>query len=253
MLKTSESVKRYKSAQDRFLKPAIANFFKREFPNYFGPVIRKNIADELIKMVESLTPSANLFKPGQIFWNALDKTTRADSPKRKYKPVILTLITEDEIEMLTNGKQFHEIRKKAIARMIEEAYAQGGILTMRDIGLLLLQDPSSISRLRIKYEEENNVVLPHSGALHDMGSCVTHKREIIYKAYVEKKDPVKVANETNHSQSAVDRYLIDFHRVKTLIRDKKDDNYINIITNISKSVIRQYRKIYEEYVEKHQE
>lgn len=177
MLKTSESFKRYNSAHDRFLKPAIANFFKREFPNYFGPVVRQNIAEELTKMFDSLNPSAKRFKPGQIFWNALDKTTRADSPKRKYKPVILTMITEEEIDMLISGKQFSEIKKNAIARMIREAYEQGGILSMRDIGLLMLQESTTISQLRITYEKDNNVVLPHSGALHDMGSCVTHKRK----------------------------------------------------------------------------
>ena len=153
--------------------------------------------------------------------------------------------------MLINDASIVDLRKKIIARMINEAYAQGGILSMRDIGLLMLQTPSNISNLRIAYEKENNVVLPHTGALHDMGSCTTHKHEIIYKAYVEKKDPIKVANETNHSQLAVDRYLNDFHRVKTLYLDKKDDDYIHLVTNISKHVINQYKKIIEQYVKEH--
>ena len=48
MLKPSNRYTHYVSAKDRFFKPAIVNFFTREFPSLFGPVTRENIAGELI-------------------------------------------------------------------------------------------------------------------------------------------------------------------------------------------------------------
>lgn len=248
MIQAASSVKHYSSAHDRFLKPAIVNFFEREFCGIFGPVVRENIADALIDLFNSLCPESSRLKPGQIVWNALDKRTRADSEKCRYKPVILSLITDDEVSMFEKGSSVSTIRKNVMARMIKEAYQQGAVLSTRDLSLLLIFSASALSHQRIEYEKEHNTVLPHTGVIHDMGTTLTHKRIIIYKHVVEKKDPSIVARETNHSQLAVDKYLKDFNRVKTLVNDNKDINFIHHTTNISRQVIQQYLQIINNYV-----
>jgi hypothetical protein len=248
MIQAASSVKHYSSAHDRFLKPAIVNFFEREFCGMFGPVVRENIADALIDLFNSICPESSRLKPGQIVWNALDKRTRADSEKRRYKPVILSLVTDDEVSMFEKGSSVSTIRKNVMARMIKEAYQQGAVLSTRDLSLLLVFSASALSHQRIEYEKEHNTVLPHTGVIHDMGTTLTHKRIIIYKHVVEKKDPSIVARETNHSQLAVDKYLKDFNRVKTLVNDNKDINFIHHTTNISRQVIQQYLQIINNYV-----
>jgi len=214
----------------------------------FGPVVRENIADALIDLFNSLCPESSRLKPGQILWNALDKRTRADSEKCRYKPVILSLVTDDEVSMFEKGSSVSTIRKNVMARMIKQAYQQGAVLSTRDLSLLLIFSASALSHQRIEYEKEHNTVLPHTGVIHDMGTTLTHKRIIIYKHVVEKKDPSIVARETNHSQLAVDKYLKDFNRVKTLVNDNKDINFIHHTTNISRQVIQQYLQIINNYV-----
>jgi hypothetical protein len=248
MIPNTSSVKHYCSAHDRFLKPAIVNFFEREFCGMFGPVVRENIADALIDLFNSLCPESSRLKPGQIVWNALDKRTRADSEKRRYKPVILSLVTDDEVSMFEKGSSVSTTRKNVMARMIREAYQQGAVLSTRDLSLLLVSHAAHLSQLRIEYEKEQKTILPHTGVIHDMGTTLTHKRIIIYKHVVEKKDPSIVARETNHSQPAVDKYLKDFNRVKTLVNDNKDINFIHHTTNIAKPVIKQYLQIINNYV-----
>lgn len=248
MIPKTSSVKHYSSAHDRFLKPAVVNFFEREFCGMFGPVVRENIADALIDLFNSICPESSRLKPGQIVWNALDKRTRADSEKRRYKPVILSLVTDDEVSMFEKGTTISTIRKSVMARMIREAYAQDAVLSTRDLSLLLVSSASYLSRLRIEYEKEYQTVLPHTGVIHDMGTTLTHKNIIIYKHVVEKKDPTVVARETNHSQNAVDKYLKDFSRVKTLVNDNKDINFIHHTTNIARPVIKQYLQIINNYV-----
>lgn len=248
MIPKISSVKHYSSAHDRFLKPAIVNFFEREFCGMFGPVVRENIADALIDLFNSLCPESSRLKPGQIVWNALDKRTRADSENRRYKPVILSLVTDDEVLMFEKGSSVSMIRKNVMARMIREAYQQGGVLSTRDLSLLLVSQAAHLSQLRIEYEKEHQTILPHTGVIHDMGTTLTHKRIIIYKHVVEKKDPSIVARETNHSQPAVDKYLKDFNRVKTLVNDKKDIDFIHHTTNMSRQVIKQYLQIINNYV-----
>ena len=240
MIKTADSLKRYRSAKARFLKPAIVSFFGRECPKVFGPVLREKLADELIKLFEGLAPDPSSLKPGQILWNALDRKTRGDSPNRRYVPVVLTLICEDDVEQLSQGASMSELIQKAIARMIREAYAQGGILSSRDLGLLTLRHPTQVSKIRKQYEAQHGCTLPHTGALHDMGSCLSHKTTIIRKVVFQKKDPAQVARECCHSQTAVDRYLKDYHRVKTLYKVSPDVEFIHLATQIAKHVVLQY-------------
>jgi hypothetical protein len=248
MIPTASSIKHYSSAHDRFLKPAIVNFFAREFSGSFGPIVRENIADALIDLFNSLCPESSRLKPGQIIWNALDKRTRADSEKRRYKPVILSLVTDDEVLMFEKGTSVSDTRKNVIARMIREAYQQGAVLSTRDLSLLLVSSAAYLSQLRIEYEKEHKTILPHTGVIHDMGTTLTHKRLIVYKHVVEKKDPLIVARETNHSQLAVDRYLKDFNRIKTLVNDNKDMDFIHLTTNMSRPLIKQYLQIINKYV-----
>jgi len=248
MIRQPDGIRKYKTAYDRFLKPAIVNFFAREFSGYFGPIVRENIADALIQIFEDNVPQTNTIRHGQILWNALDKHTRADSPNRKYKPVVLTLVANEDIKLFEKKVAPKEIKKQVMARIIKEAYKQKGILSMRDLSLILAAGAPYLSSLRIEYEKQKGTVLPHTGVIHDMGSTITHKVMIVYKHVVEKKATNIVALETNHSQKAVDHYINDYNRVKTLVDDNKNIDYIHLATNIAKPVIAQYLDIINQYV-----
>jgi hypothetical protein len=239
--------KHYSSASQRLLKPQIEHFFAEEFPKLFGPVIRAHIAQALLKLFTQQVRETTSLEPGQILWNAVDIATRADSPNRRFVPVVLTMVDEQDVHNRSNGLSLMDIRAQSTARILREAYQQGGLLSMRDISLLCWHSSPAPSSWRKHYEHTQNCQLPHPGNLQDMGSCVTHKEQIVYKAIVEKKDPVQVANETRHTQKAVDRYLKDFHRVQTVYNHNPDPDYISLVTSISKSVVNQYIKLIETY------
>jgi hypothetical protein len=233
-------VKHYNSAQQRFLKPLIMAFFQRQFPKLFGPVIREKLADELVTLFHRYCPPTKTLKPGQVLWTALDKRTRGDSPQRKFVPVVLSLVTPDEVDALTKGMKPAVRARHAVARMFHEAYQQGGILSTRDVALLTLRGDAYVSAMRSRYEKEHDCILPHTGALHDMGSTITHKAAILQKVVLQKKSPARAARECNHSQLAVDRYLKDYHRVKTVYGHNQDITYIHHVTGIAKHVVKQY-------------
>ncbi|HMB41479.1 MAG TPA: DUF1670 domain-containing protein [Balneolaceae bacterium] len=237
--------KQYSSATQRLLKPQIEHFFVEEFPKMFGPVIRARIADSLLELFTRQVRQTTSLEPGQILWNAVDVATRADAPNRRFVPVVLTMVNEQDIQNRTKGLSIVEIRAQSTARILREAYQQGALLSMRDITLLCWQPMSMPSRWRKYYEQTHQCELPHPGNLQDMGSCITHKDQIVYKAIVEKKDPIQVANESRHTQQAVDRYLKDFHRVQTVYNHNPDPDYISLVTNISKSVVNQYINLIE--------
>ena len=243
MMRAPESVKRFNSAKKRFLFGVLNNFFKQEFPKLLGPILRKKLVEELIKLLQELLPLREHVKPGQIVWNAVSIKTRADSPNVRFVPVVLTIISEHDIEQLVNGVPMSKIMEQGIARITREAYSQGALLSMRDIGLLVWRSGSDISKYRKNYEEKHDVTLPHTGSLHDMGTCISHKAIIIKKIMLERKDPLVVAQETNHSIRAVDHYIKDFNRVKLCYGDGKGIEFICMATGLTKSVVNQYLRI----------
>ena len=246
MIPTPDYVNKFSSAKTRFLKGALESFFQREFPKLFGPILREKLVEELLKILDTTLPPRSYVKPGQMIWNAVDISTRADAETPKFVPVILTLVEEEDVEQLAQGVPMIQIRRKAIARILNEAYAQGGLLSMRDIGLLSWRHGSAISQDRLHYEKEHHTTLPHPGSLQDMGTCISHKGIIIRKVMLEKKDPCTVARETKHSLQAVERYLKDYYRVQRCFNDRKDIAFTVAATGLSKALVTQHWRILQE-------
>jgi hypothetical protein len=116
MITPSNNHKHYHSAKQRFLKSLIVNFFETELPKLFGPQLRDKLGDEIVKLISKAMPEKDHVKPGQVVWTAIDKTTRPDSPNRKFVPVVLTLVDENDIEELLKGTGKREVAENAIAR-----------------------------------------------------------------------------------------------------------------------------------------
>lgn len=238
--------KRYSPAKERFLKPILIRFVEKEFPKIGGPLVTGLLVDKFLEKIDRVAPLSDRIKPGQIVWNALDKNTRADSPRRITKSITLNLVTEEEIKILEEGAKIGDILPTRIARLCQEAFDQGTLLSMRDICLLFGREICEISRRRIKYEEDHSVVLPHTGSLHDQGTTLTHKAIICRKVKGERKDPAVVARETNHSQRSVDVYLKDYERVKSLKGSDKPTSEIVFLTGMSNRLVKQYEQLIEE-------
>jgi hypothetical protein len=243
MISPSDTFKHYNSAKQRFLKSLIINFFRTELPKFFGPQLRDKLGDEIVELVSKAMPEKEHVKPGQVVWTAIDKTTRPDSPNRKYVTVVLTLVDQNDIEELLKETNKREVLENVIARIKKEAYQQGALLSTRDVGLLTRRADSYVSILRKAYEKRHNTILPHTGSLQDMGSCITHKATIVRKVIVDKKDPVQVAAETNHSLRAVEKYLKDCRRVQTCYNQNPDIEFISLATGLTKNLIQQYIQI----------
>jgi hypothetical protein len=247
MMPSSYAQKHFSSAHRRFFDAAIHRFFKEHFPNFLGEELLKLITEKLMDLIQTYAFEITRIRPGQMLWIAIDKNTRADSRKVRYKPVVLTLVNPDEIETLEQESQsLPGMTSTTIARMCTEAFEQGALLSMRDIGLILKRSCCHISSLRKDYEKEHNVQLPTPAVIQDMGSGVTHKAAILRKVLIEKKDMAVVRNETYHTQQAIDRYLKDYRRVEMLLNENKDIFYIAQITQLSVFLIKQYQKIYHE-------
>jgi len=238
--------KGYESAKDRFIKPALMNFLKTEFPSLGGKRIRKLFIEELMKILDKCYYPNNKLKLGQMRWLALSKETRATSKDPQFVPVTLTLVSEKDIEKYCNGIKREEIMQDIVARLLTEAYEQEGLLSMRDLSLIMCYTDAYPSELRIKYEKRNNTTLHFVGYDHDMGTAISHKTTILRKIFVDKKDPVQVARETSHSPEAVQNYCLGLNKVKWCLENKMSKDEIRIVTGMRTHLIEEYIKIIEE-------
>ena len=243
MIEQTQAKKYYSSSKERFIRQMLIRFIKRELPRMLGSILREKIVDEIIGIINKVKISKEYIEPGQMLWLAIAKETRPDRQNRKHKPVILTLITEEDCEKLSRGTKMKEIAGESIARIMREAYSQGALLSMRDIELFTWRSKASLVKFRQSYESEHKVVLPFTGTLQDMGSCITHKDAIVKKIVIDKKDPRIVAKETHHSQRAVDHYIKDYNRVKQVYFKEQSEDYISSVTGIAKHIVRQYINI----------
>lgn len=205
------------------------------------------MAERIVDLVDQQLPPKDYLRPGQCVWNAVSIATRPDSPNCRLVPVILTLVDSPDVEQLARGIPMSVIARQSIARICREAFEQGALLSMRDIGLMVWRHYASISSIREKWEADQKTTLPHVGTIQDFGSCITHKIAIIRKVVYEGKDPRRAADETKHSQRAVDRYLKDFHRVKTCYDHTPDIEFVIRTTGLSKHLVNQYVGIIKEY------
>lgn len=237
--------KHYESAHRHLFAAVFDRFLEQNIPLLGGPELRQLLINKIIELFDNYTIANEHLKPGQMLWIAVDKNTRADSTKVRYRPVVLTMVTADEITDLTDGKQTPPQQlPAATARILKEAYAQDALLSMRDLALIFKRVPGDMSTIRQKYEKHTSEVLPTPATLQDMGSGITHKTLILKKILVEKKDMAKVRQETNHSQQAIDRYLKSYRRVEMLLDDSKSILYISKVTGLSPYLILQYERIY---------
>jgi len=246
MIAQPRAQKLFGSAPKRFLQASIESFLDTEFPKTFGPVIRQKMAEKIVALVDQQLPPKDHLRPGQCLWNAVSIATRPDSPRCRLVPVVLTLVDSSDAEQLARGIPMSVIAQQSIARICREAFEQGALLSMRDIGLLVWRCNSVISAMRQKWEADQKTTLPHVGTIQDFGTCISHKTAIIRKVVYEGKDPRRAADETKHSQRAVDRYLKDFHRVKTCHDHMPDIEFITRTTGLSRHLVNQYIGIIKE-------
>jgi hypothetical protein len=216
-LKEHYRVLQYRPQAAKSLRNRLYSFIRNQFPRLGGAWITWKLVDKLLEIIDSYRFYHGNLKPGQIVWPAVAIDERPVYRKPMWRtrqvPVIVTIVNQDDIEQLRNNAKREEVLKQAIVRAAFDAYAQGGVLTCTDLGLLFQRSYNRVATIIREYESETGDIVPRRGNVHDMGRTVTHKRIICRKAYLEGKLTPVIARETSHSPEAVDNYVLDFARV----------------------------------------
>jgi hypothetical protein len=241
----------YAPSQAKTFPAVLAQWLAREFPHLGGPKVRELFVTELLRLVEQYYPPRDRLRPGQTLWWAVDKT---DYPhdhhpmtETRLVPVVLTLITLDDIRALVQGATRTQVSEQIVVRLHREADAQGGVLSEIDTALLLAYTPGHIGDLIGAYEKRTREVVPRRGTVHDLGPTLTHKTVIARKVLQERKSTAQVARETNHTPESVDRYLLDLMRCYICLkRSQQTLEQTAFATGMSLPLVKEYAALIDE-------
>lgn len=249
----SSNAKIFSSSARKTFHYALTHLLKTEFPGLFGPAVTELFASQVEQLFQKFHPLRERVGWGQMVWLAVAVDDLPGYGKRiedtQLVPVILDLVTCEDIDLLLDGREWNDLREARITRLCEQAHAQGGLLSQVDLGLLLTQSNSAISQaMRAQFRASPQAkLLPSRGSLHDLGQTVSHKRSICYKRLVEKKSTSQIANETFHSPEAVEQYVQALRRVQLCHDQGLTIDDTSLTTGMSVRLIKEYLSLITEF------
>ena len=247
---TKEAIylRKFNRLNGKSLKQILLHRFLNQYGYDKGEVTAKAIVEDILSLIEryyvySSNSDGIYLSHGQLVWLAppIDELPKRGKTiaQTKMKPVILTFISQGDIESIKGGFKSRELRLRRMERWTNEAFDQGALLTQLDLAILLNVCDSLIREYVAEYQSLTGKLLPTRGNVHDMGGAISHKTEVINLYFQGYLTPT-IATKTNHSKEAVDRYIRDYEVVKILAEKFDDPEQISLIARLSKKVVLQY-------------
>ena len=243
--KESIAERRYHRMKGKSLKNILLDRFINNYGYDKGIVTANAIVDNILNIIEQYYRySDNSFiKHGQMVWHAvpIDEYPKKGKSiaQTKLKPVVLDVISDQDIEDMKKPLHHREIRMKKIERWTHQVHDQGALLTQLDLAILLGVNEYTAGQYVREYVSLYNRSLPTRGNIQSIGGGQTHKKEIITMHLGGYLVPT-ICQRSNHSKDAVERYIRDFEAIRLLNSKFDDINTISLITRLSKTVVQQY-------------
>lgn len=206
-------------AAGKGIESAIKHLIRDEYSFIGGEKIQEMFAQDMVQLFRHYSRDPWNLEVGQTLWFAVDKNEKPGPAKTLAKmritPVILSVTHEEDKNMRVNGYSPKEVRRFKVARLLNEAYAQQGVLTQADVAELLGVSAGTIGKDIREYQEDHAVILPYRGTVHDIGPSLTHKKMIV-TLFLQNVPTPDIARKTCHTEEACDRYIKAFKKVRML-------------------------------------
>jgi len=164
----------------------------------------------------------------------------------EHVPVILSYFGDEDAERgprSSSPTRVAALKFGRILRYSTEARAQGGLLTLPDLSVLLGIHVDAIRRQIAQHPE---VVVPTRGRIMDIGRGVSHKRQIV-ELYLQMHTETEICERTGHSYESVEAYLREFARVVTLADRGMNAVMIRRVLGRSMALVEAYLALYRQY------
>lgn len=205
----------------------------------------KAILNTVYETYRPFFDNSGAMKPGQILFEVVSIENGAQKMLSECRmvSVVLTLDAGEEDLLVREKFGVQGLRQYRLERVVNEAFQQGGLLTVEDLANRLLNCGERTICRDIKAFKESGVVLPLRSTIRDMGKSVTH-RALIIKEWLIGKEYSEIARSTHHSVDAVANYVDKFKRVVCLAKNNYEIMTIAFLVKLSPSLTQEYYDLY---------
>jgi len=211
-----------------------------------SPFEANAIVDSVYKIYAPYFQTNGSIKPGQILFSVLSIDNNPSVALSESKQITVTLTFDDSNEDLDIREHFGVIglRQHRIQRVCNEAYQQGGLLTVEDLANRLFNCGERTICRDLQALRKKNIVLPLRSTIKDMGRTISH-RSLIVKLWLKGKEYSDISRDAFHSVQSVKNYVDKFKRVVALSEGNYDVHTIAFLVKISSALVEEYFHIYQ--------
>jgi hypothetical protein len=247
-MKASLRKRTFSPLQDKEIESVLLRLFVDEFGYENKVVFAQAMIQRILKTLAAFMKPRSLFKPDQLLWMAVANDGKKHAGQRMKDipqvPVVLDLITQEDLQALAAGRKYIDVRRQRTARLLDQAFAQGGVLSQSDLASMILVSNDSIGEDIRHFQKKEHRLLPYRGTIHDLGRTLTHKVEIIRlfeQGYLE--SDICTMLSPAHNLSSVERYVQRYKNILKLLMRGFSPLEISGILSISTSLVVAYVEI----------
>jgi len=242
----------YSPLRDKTLNSVLCHQFVTEFGFENKVPIAEVMIKRILDTIETFVRPHSLLQPGQLLWMAV----RHDGRKHTFRsmketpqvPVILDVVTDGDLDALSNGTDMVTVRRGRQVRLLEQALAQGGVLAQSDLSAITLVSDGQVSHDLAQIQKAEGRLLPYRGSVQDLGPTLSHKVDVarlLEAGYLEpdicrKLSPV-------HDLRSVERYAQTYKNVLKLLDRGFAPMEISGILSLSNRLVNSYIEIVKEH------
>jgi hypothetical protein len=252
MKRTTHRQRVFSSLRDKTLSNALRHLLVTEFGYQDKVFFAEVMIEHILKTLDRFTKPAARLKPGQMLWMAVanDGSKHAHQTMRDIPqvPVILDCVTDEDLNALTNGDEYRLIRRRRHARLLDQAFAQGGVLAQGDLAAITLTSATLVRDDLAQFRETEHRIPPYRGIVQDIGGTITHKVEVarlleqgLLEPEICRQLPIP------HDLSSVENYAQMYKNVTKLLERGFAPTEVSGILRISLRLVNAYIEIVREH------
>lgn len=250
--KRTHRERNFSPLRDKTLANVLRHLFATEFGYENKIIFAEAMIERILETIDAFVKPASLLEPGQMLWMAVvndgSKHTFKAMKETPQVPVILDLVTDEDLQALADGEDLLALRRRRHARLLNQAYDQGGALAHTDLSVITLSSEDQVARDVAHVQQAQDCLLPHRGTVHDVGPTLSHKVEVarlLEAGYLEPEIGAKLS--PVHNLRSVERYAQTYKNVMKLLERGFAPTEISGILCISKRLVESYVEIVNEH------
>ena len=238
--------------RDKTLASVLRHLFVTEFGYDKKVIFAEVMIERILETLETFLQPLPLLKPGQLVWMAVRRDrckhtfeSMKDTPK---VPVVLDLVTDEDLQALAEGEACINVRRRRHTRVLDQALAQGGVLAQSDLSAISLASEDQVRRDIQHVHKTEERLLPYRGSVQDIGPTLSHKADVARLLEAGCLEP-EIGRKLSpvHDLRSVERYAQAYKNVLKLLDRGFAPQEISVILSLSRRLVGSYVEIVKEH------